>query len=219
MTKLPTIELKKLLDALIQWVADDYDNLTDKTESWLYKVFYGNTSGGFDFYTQAVELVNRDAGNPRRLETRLTFDKDRAELPTVFITVPGESKDGPNAMSMNSDSDYYENAENNTFKYPYERHFKGNFDLMITSGNSIESLLVYELLMCLFIAAADSLNSLYTLFDYSGKDLMPNRSVTNYNLFIKTISLTLTYKREVPSIVTQPIGGTTLVSEGDYSNN
>lgn len=219
MTQLPTLELKKLLDTLITWVADNYTSHTDKTQSWLYNVFYGNVTGNFDFYTQAIELINRDEGNPRKLETRLTFDKDRADLPTIFITVPGETKDGPNAISMNSDSDYYEDSENETFSYPYERHFKGTFDLMITSTNSLESMLIYELLICLFIASADSLQNLYSLFEYSGKDLMPNKNVTNFNLYIKTISLTLTYKREVPSIVSSPLGGTGITSKGDFINN
>lgn len=212
MAKIPTIELKKLLDDLLKWVADNYNNTTDKTQTWLYRVFNGNSIAGFDFYTQAVEIITRKDNSPRKIETRITFDKDRAELPTIFIQMPAESKGGSNAIAMNVQDDYFENETDELYSLKYQRYFTANFELMITSGNSFETLLIYELIMDLFIAAADSLTSLYQNFDYSGKDLMPNKAIIPYNVFIKSISINLTYCREVPSIMENDFGGNDIIA-------
>lgn len=212
MSKIPTIELKKLLDGLLSWVADDYNNHADKTNTWLYRVFYGNSITGFDFYTQAVEIATRKENSLRKVETRIIFDKDRAELPTIFIQMPGEQKGGSNAIGMNVQDDYFEDEVDEKYSLKYQRYFTGNFELMITSGNSFECLLIYELLINLFIAAADSLTSLYQNFDYSGKDLMPNKGLIPYNIFMKSISLNLTYEREVPTIHEEDFGGNSIIA-------
>lgn len=201
MTNIPVIELKKIIDGLIDHVATDYTDATDKSNSWIYRVFNGLSIDGYDFYEQAVDLITRTDESSRKLETRIAYDRDRATMPTVFINMNGDRLDGVNAIGQNTQTPYYEN-EDSTYSLSYSRHFSANYELLITSPNTYTTQLIYELIECLFQAGIDSLNNLYENVTFGGgKDLMINRGIIPNGTFMKSLVVGVTYERKVPSIV------------------
>ena len=71
MATIPILKVKKFVDLLIEFVKTDYEDKTDKTKSFLYRVLSDNTSDGWDFYQNGIEIFVRGEDDKRKLETRL----------------------------------------------------------------------------------------------------------------------------------------------------
>ena len=92
MATIPILKVKKFVDLLIEFVKTDYESKTDKTKSFLYRVLSDNTSDGWDFYQNGIEIFIRGEDDKRKLETRLMFDRSRAGLPTIHVREPAKNK-------------------------------------------------------------------------------------------------------------------------------
>jgi hypothetical protein len=209
MITIPEIKLKAILDGLLSYVSTDWNNYpTDRTKTYLYRLFYGNVLGGFDFYTQSIEILNRTAASSRKLETRLEFDRERAMLPTIFINTPSDRLDGENSIGMGSLDEYYYEEEDGVTTDIYRRTFGGEYELIITSSNQHETLLIYNLLKALFVSAADTLAMQFDgTFSYVGKKLLPKDDMTPTPLYMRAIGIHIQYTLEVPSIVKKDLLG------------
>jgi hypothetical protein len=208
----PQIKIEKVLETLIKFVVDDYNNkifATLETEAWLYRVFHGLKVREFDYYIQSIEmLVNRGENSPRRLEIRRDFDPERATLPTIFINTPSETQQGENTvgMGLGSTTEFFNNNDG-TQTETYSRHFKGIYELMITSNNKDEAELLYRFLQAVFIAAADTLSFTFAgTFEWSGKQLMSNPELIETPLSIRVLTITIYNEIRVPRLMTSSYG-------------
>ena len=89
---IPILRIRKFVDLLIEFIETDYTSQTDKTNSFLYRTLGDDTSDGYNFYTEAIELFTRTVKDKRKLETRLMFDPDRAQMPTIHVREPAKNK-------------------------------------------------------------------------------------------------------------------------------
>lgn len=203
--RIPILKLKDVLDALLNWVKDNYNYYNDLNipeQSWAYITFNGNIHGNFNYYTNLINLISRDDENPTKLETRLIFDSGRASLPTIHIHLPGESKGAFTPLNGSlgfggvddSNNTYEEKSSSSTATY----------ELIITGANSEEIILIYELLYALFLAGHDTLQSYFETFHYSGNEIMANPDIIPYNTFYRSFKITIGQERIVRSIVLNP---------------
>jgi len=201
MANIPLLTLKKVLDGLIQWVSDNQnDTNIPEDEKWLYRNFNDVELGTYKFLDQLQNMVLRTSKNARKLETRLMFDMDRANFPTIHIHLPQENAGAQNAIGTNISSEMYLNTDN-TANYIHGRSFDSSYDLIITSDNDMEVIMIYEFLKCLFVAAAETLAENFTVFDFSGKELIPNFEVVPNGVYFRALTVKLDQLVETPSIV------------------
>ena len=178
------VKVKKVLDNLLAFVrADLANNVSTPTESWLYEEFYGVTLDDTEFYSQLSFMLSLDDSDKRKLKTRVMFDKDRAQLPTIHVNYPAE--DG--RMGDNTINTGFIHSEliNGNIVSKYSRSYVGMYDLIITGGNSLEVVMLYEFLDALLIAAADTLAYNFDRFEFSGKQLLPNQDVIPYLIYYR----------------------------------
>ena len=194
------VKLKAVTDSLIQWVRQDLiSNITTPTESWLYTEFNDVALDDTNFYVQLKELIERDNLDQRKLEVRLMFDKDRANLPTIHIHYPQEDgRSGDN--TLNTGFTITEVVDDKNIN-KYSRSFIGQYELIVTGGNSLEVIMLYEFLDALLIAAADTLSYNFDKFEFSGKQLMANQDVIPYLTYYRAIGISLQNKKHVRAIV------------------
>ena len=76
---------------------------------------------------------------------------------------------------------------------------------MITSGNSLECVLIQEVIESAMLASLDSLTiPFFELVDFSSKELMMNMELERNMLFMKSINLTIQYeKSDIPKLYTE----------------
>jgi hypothetical protein len=205
MITIPKIKIMNILNQLLDVVRNDWQNKKDageEVDSWLYRVFNGINSGGFDFYQESVNiLINRDEDNSKKLEVRLDFDPSMATMSSIFVNTPSEVPGGENSIGMSMDkADYFTNIDG-SFTEKYARVFEGDYELMITSINVFETELIYMLVLCLFISASDTLSDVFSgTFSYTGKQLMSNPELFPTPVFMRVVSLQINNRLEVPML-------------------
>ena len=208
------VKLKKIVDGLIDWVREDLTaNQAYLTNSWLYSVFNDVVLDDHNFFEQIKSLVEKGDEDRRKLETRLMFDKERANLPTIHIHYPNEDgNSGDN--TLNTGYIISEEVDGKDVNY-FSRSFVGQYELIITGGNSLEVVMLYEFMDALLIAAADTLSYNFDIFRFSGKQLMTNPEIIPHLTFYRAIGLSLQSKKIVPSLARRAIGKD-ITFVGDY---
>jgi hypothetical protein len=212
MARVGIIRIKKLVDALLEFVQTDYENkvalqileteeVDHIAESFLARCFdEDDVTEGIDYLHQAVGIFTRTDADTRKLETRLMFDPDRATLPTIHVREPGKSKGKQDGIG-NIDEELYANLDGG-FSETRRRSFESQYELMITSANRHEVLIIEEVLLALLIGAQDSftIQEPFCTMSFSVKELIANNELVPTPLFIKSIGLNLSYDKKYPDI-------------------
>lgn len=196
---IPEVSLYNTLNNILTAIRVDYDNQTDKANSILYKIFNDLKDEKYDYYAEAVELfTNRDIDNPRRVEVRMFFDAERANIPTVHITMPADEM-GENALSVDEDPTLSENTETGEVSPEYGRRFDSTFHVVCTSDNNREVLLMYHVIRAFTISAFDSFSLVgMENMKISGRELKITEDSVPTHIFARAISLKFSYELRIP---------------------
>lgn len=198
----PEIILHKILVELVNFIKDDFNMKDEPETTLLYNLWFGNQVGNVNYYEEAKELFLRDEGDPSVLEVRTFFDRTRAQLPTLHITLPSEL--GGVADGIGIDEGYEEsiyNEELNEVIPVYTRSFSSQFNIVCTSSNSNSTLILYHTIKNLLLAGFNSLQlSGLKNPKLNGQDLnMPENIIPN-TVFVRAISFEFFYETSAPSL-------------------
>lgn len=200
MVIIPEIKVNEILKTILKVVEIDFHEHLDEKDSILYKIFGDNRVEKFGFFSQAKDIFLRDESHPRKIETRLLFDAQRASLPTIHTTMPSES---PGADGIGLDEGYSQNdidKNSNHLTKIYSRAFETKYNLMITSDNSLEVILIYHLLKSMFISIFDHIEfSGIRNMKFSGADLQVNSDLVPLNIFVRGLEISFFYEIQVPN--------------------
>ena len=134
------------------------DITIDKSQNVLYDLFFLDDNGDkpgidtFDYYTQAVAIITKQNTDARQLEIYQGYNQQRAGLPSVHILLPSEGKGQQDSIgdSIGSPAVVY-NETTGLVTLTKEKSFSPTYNLMITSSNMSEVLLIYYFLRAMFI--------------------------------------------------------------------
>lgn len=204
---IPIIKIKTILDALLIAIRINYTNCVSagvESESFLYRVLYGNSLGSYDFYTQGVSIFTQLDNSPRKIETKIGFDFGHSNLPTIYVHQPTEPLKGLNPISWGLDQDSYSNIDGTETDKVF-RGFGSIFEYVITSPSIMETLLVYEVLHAALIGAIDSFTSDFNNISFTGKEYIMKSDLMPETLYVKSILLDVDYIKEVPRLLNREI--------------
>lgn len=204
---IPELTLQKIIDALLLKIKLDHEaNVGDVTKSLLYRYFNGLTDHKKNYYTEAVDLFTREKEHARYIQTRMFFDASRAKIPTVHITMPSDQQ-GQNSIGVGEyghvdhviDQDGERSME-------YERRFDSQYQIVCTSDNHSETLLMYHTIRAGLISVFDSLsiNGLENA-QISGQELKINPDLVPNHIYMRAIGLRCSYDIKVPRWWSQTI--------------
>ncbi|HNQ20662.1 MAG TPA: hypothetical protein PKI46_06345, partial [Bacteroidales bacterium] len=155
----------------------------------------------FNFFEQAQDIFLRGNEHPRKIAVRMMFDAQRANLPTIHISMPSESN-GSDGLGV--DEGYQEDivdTENREVIKTYTRMFDTQYNCIITSDNSTEVLCIYHLIKSVLIGIFDSIEfSGIRNPKLSGQDLQINSDIVPPHIFTRGIGISCSYEQTVPSI-------------------
>lgn len=202
MIVVPEIRMKQIIDRFLNLIELNYQsNITTPTNSWIYKVYGTMQSGNYKYFDEAINIFTKRGDDPRKIATRLMFDRTRAGVPTIHITLPQES---PNGNGIGFDPNYEEpifNDTDGTYQMNYTRGFKTKYNLMITSSNDFEVLVIYTILKAIIIGSVDILdNNGLRNIQISGNDLMMNNETTPQVVYMRALQIEFMYDFTVPTI-------------------
>lgn len=209
MAKIGIIRVKKLVDALLDYVKTDYEEKValqteDEdhiSESFLMRCFDDDdVTEDVSYKRLAAEIFTRSKLDSRKVETRLLFDRDRATLPTIHVREPSKSKGKQDGIGYISE-DVFVNLDG-SYNQINRRSFDSQYELMITSMNRHEVLIMEEVLLGLLIGAQDSFTSQEPFYQmsFNVKELIANNELIPNPLYIKSIGLNVSYDKKFPDI-------------------
>jgi len=200
---IPILKIKKFVDLLIEFIRTDYENATDKQNSFLYRVLGDDSNDGWNFYENAISIFSRTDIDKRKLETRLMFDRTRADLPTIHVREPAKNNGGYDSLGYLNGGVVVN--EDDSVSDTMRKSFTSRFELMITSGNSLECVMIQEVLESAILASLDTLTiPFFDIVNLTSKELMMNSEVERNMLFIKSIDLEIKYNKDnIPKLYTE----------------
>ena len=198
----PEIEIDKILRGLLQYIVDDYNNSSFEEDSFLYQIFKdANFGDTYNIFEQAKELFLRETKSPDKIAINLMLPREVSPVPSIHIVIPSEAEGVYNTLGYGVGNANNIERQDNKVQSFLERTFKSDYQLVITSTNNIEAIIMYRTVLAGLIAIKDSfLHAGFDLQNITGADLVLNQN-TAPNLYGKTINLSLDYTVSVPSVV------------------
>ena len=96
---LPLIQLKKIVEKLIDYPIEEHnDQNLSESETFLYKLLYGQKDGIYDFYEQAKAIFLRTNKDPRKMRIQLEYPKDKTTLPAIILREPTRDEGDSNTI-------------------------------------------------------------------------------------------------------------------------
>jgi hypothetical protein len=198
----PQLKLHRAIRAFFKFIKEDFKTNREE-ETYLYKLMGGGDSklGLYDFYKQAAHLFTLESNDQQGIEVTAFFNANRAALPTVHITLPGES---PQDDGIGFDEGYQEALyNNNTGEHMtvFTRRFNTQYNLLITSKNPMEVLMIYEVLRAGLIGMNEALFCWgIENVSLSGQDLTINPEIVPQGVFMRSMGIAMNYEVDAPSV-------------------
>ena len=208
------LKLKRIVDLFIGHIRADYTSKTDKSSTWLYEAFYPISTPNFNAYNEIVEILMRGNRDSRKLETRFLFDPSRAAMPTIHIHMPSETPVGGNMVGMGFGNQ--DTVVDSLFDKRLSKIFSSNYDIIVTSNNQTEAILIYELLKRVFIGGVDTLNEHFQKFNFSGKELLYDSTLMP-DIFFRAFSCEIIDEIIVPNLILNRGDINSIIFERDFS--
>ncbi len=194
---IPEIIVEQCLTSLIDFVKKDYKSKKNFKQSYLYKIFGDqNVSYKFDFFKEAVNIIIGNASQKRKgLDVYIGYNLERAANPSIHITIPSDRLSQSNGIGFDEGLQDSEFEEDDKWEdKSLERDFECTYNLIITSDNMNEVILIYHLLRALIIGGYEHLeHSGLQNLKFSGQDLQFQSDLVPANIFHKNLSIEFKY--------------------------
>lgn len=194
---MPEIIIYKTLVAIFNIVKEDFLSATSEDETMLYS-FFGKDENGdllnfeqFKYFEQAKETFIQ-----KTPQVNLGYNLEVASQGCVHILLPGEQGQH---LSLGADENYQPYVErNDDFKEVFSQRFESTYNMLITSENTFEVILIYNLLKSSILA----LNYHFELAGLrlpktSGQDLNVQSDLVPTHIFHRSLMLNFFYELNV----------------------
>jgi hypothetical protein len=198
--RIPEYIIFYALEAGFKYIQTDYESQSDKTKSLLY--FYLSNVGiqRYQFFEQAVAVFVKAKDDPRKLTLDLMFNRAKETVPNIYISLPSEQP-AQNTLGFGETDiqalfdDFDNNGENGAYRTSFTRRFATTYNLIITSDNDNEVVLIYHVLKALIM----SLNVHFALaglqnLKIGGSDLKSFGKEIAINGFARSLSMSFEYE-------------------------
>lgn len=202
---MPELIIYKTLKSIFQIVRDDYNNY-EEADTILFQLFGLDECGNrmsweqFDYYEQAKEIfINK----PDSVQINLGYNMEVSDVACIHIMLPNESG---KPLGIGADENYLGYAEQHgnqeVSQAIFTQMFDANYNMVITSENTLEVLIIYHFLKGALISlhAHIGLSGL-RLPKISGQDIQLQSDLVAPHLFHRALGLSFTYEVHVPDIM------------------
>lgn len=196
----PIYNLKGIVQALLEWVKQDFDKFDNEEDSWLYQFIHlGERDGDVEeFYLMAKEIFLRRESSRNMLTVELEFPKDTTILPVIVLREPSRVDGDTNIIGV-TDSEVI-SLSGGAQMQVFRDSKRFNYDLMCVGLNYKETLTISDTLYGLLVGAYNTFARDYEKVSFSLREMLVNSELNPYPTFIRTVGLDLQRSNFIPSI-------------------
>ena len=211
--RIPEHEIYKLLNLFLDVTRDDF-NANSGVNSFLYHIFGDNDTdiperlkiSTYDFFEQSKTVILRK-DHPRSLKFSLGYNMEKANVPTIHITLPSESPKNAGIGANEGYEDEIVDKANRKYKAVFTSDYSVTYNLLITSDNMNEVLLIYNWLKCVMLSMHEQVEFRgFQNATFSGSDLSIDEDMVPNHIFCRNFNLAFTYDFSVPSLISRAYG-------------
>lgn len=198
MILIPDIIIFNTFKTVLKIIRDDYkNNLTDTTKSLLYRLLSSNVIQRYDLFKEAVSIFINNTDDPRHFDINLQFNAKRAAIPTGHIVVNSENEKDNAINNSEGFRDPGYNDDGTTLFRTFNRRFTTKYDIIFTSDNLNEVILMYHFFKSISISLNEHFNaSGLENIKLSGNSINLNSEIVPINIFAKALSISFDYDCE-----------------------
>lgn len=205
---LPEIVLYNSLKSILKVVKDDFHN-NQLEDTIIYACFAKDENGNniqienFNYLEQAIAIfANRD----REMEISLGYNMQVSGQASIHILLPSEQG---KSLLIGASENYQPNVardNGNQIAEQFSNSYDATYQLMITSENSAEAILIYHFLKAVML-------SLYYHFElsglrdpkWSGQDVSIQQDLIPTHIFHRALGITFWYEVTIPNMITKKL--------------
>ncbi len=188
----PEIVIQNTLDSILALIKADWTANVTKSNTILYKLWYGVSRGTFNFYEQAQTIMLAVDTDPRKLVVKPAYPQNESDFPCIIVNVPSESTGSVNGLGFDENIDgAFFNDDDVESTDTHSRSFDFTYSIMIFSDNREETILIYNTLKAMFVALQQHLAfSGIENLKISGRELqlMPSSGAPK-NTYVRALNL------------------------------
>jgi hypothetical protein len=223
---IPEVTLYNLVKSATALIQSDFsDNTADLTQSYLYDIFGLDPRqtlwklDKFIYFEEAKKLFIAEENSPRLFEVHLGYNMAREGRPTIHILLPSEEVE---PVIISAAENYYpdsmsRNPSPGMVQFKHQRRQSVTYNLLCTSRNYQEVVLLYHYLKYVFTAMVDQLE-FYGLQNsvIGGSDLTTTPDLVPEIIFHRNFAVSFTYEFQAWNFIKQQ---TTHEVPGDVDYN
>ena len=208
---LPEFVIQRTLVTIVKMLRDDLEeNKGDETQSLLYKILGLDEHGQalklnlYDVFKQAKKIVQ----TKQNLSVNFGYNQEVANIISMHILLPSEQ----GSMTIGADEGYLEDDvfddDGNKIgvQQYYTQTYESTYQIMITSNNSAEVNVVYNILKSMLLMLVPHLELMgLRLPTLSGNDIVMQDDLVPVPIFHKVLNLSFKYEHNVPKLTQERI--------------
>lgn len=200
---MPELILMRVLTSIITLLRNDLEQTQDEKETLLYKIMGVDENGNglqlnlYNVFAQAKKMIL----NKGNLSINYGYNQKVAQNLSLHIILPSENA----TMTIGADEGYMEEAieddEGNlqAAQQYFTQTYKSTYQIMITSNNSAEVMVIYNVLKCMMLMLVEQLELLgLRTPEFSGNDIVMQDDLIPTPLFHKVFNVSFQYENNVP---------------------
>lgn len=202
---IPEITVYNAVSNCLKYLRDDFKRHIKEENTFLYRNFYGVETNDktINFYDQAKKLLILNNQKNRDLKISMGYNLERAAMPTIHVIVPSEQ--GSVYDGIGVDHGYQPEEDENDPKISttsFSRSFKAQYNLLMTSDNIFEVLIMYHVMRSLIISMIPMLDAKSQMKDLrlSGQDITLQQDLMPTNINHRILALNFSYDVDVQNI-------------------
>ena len=208
---LPEFVIQRTLVTIVKMLRDDLEeNKGDETQSLLYKILGLDEQGQalklnlYDVFKQAKKIVQ----TKQNLSVNFGYNQEVANIISMHILLPSEQ----GSMTIGADEGYLEDdvfdddGNKTGVQQYYTQTYESTYQIMITSNNSAEVNVVYNILKSMLLMLVPHLELMgLRLPTLSGNDIVMQDDLVPVPIFHKVLNLSFKYEHNVPKLTQERI--------------
>lgn len=206
-TLFPDIILCRTLESIVKLLRNDLmQNRNNEQETILYKILGVDEEqkplkwNFVNFFKQAKKIIL----NENNLSVNFGYNLETSTPICMHIILPSEQ----GRMCIGADEGYLgERDENGDLQLYHTEMYETTYQIMITSTNSTEVTLVYNIMKSMLLMIVDQLDLLgLRTPTFSGNDIVIQDELTPVPIFHRVLNISFTYEHNVPKLTKDEVG-------------
>lgn len=202
----PDVLIYNIITSIFKIIREDYINESIDERRMLYSLFKKGENNEdikfeqFDYYKQAKEIFI-----DKTPKVFLGYNMEVSGTGCVHILLPNENA---NPLAIGGDVGYQDfirytdhEDEEGVYKEIFTQDWNTTFNLLITSENTFEAILIYNLLKASFLSLTPNLELAgFRLLKPSGSDLNIQSNMVPTHIFHRSLMINFSYEFNVPNM-------------------